>query len=295
MRWKDERRSDNVEDQRGARPPARLIAGGGIGTVVLLLIGLYLGADPKQLLQVVQQEQQQQQNRAPAGAGGGPAAAGTPDPVEEERKDFVSVVLAETEDVWQELFRKMGATYERPKLVVFTGQVDSACGLTESAVGPFYCPGDQKVYIDLKFYDELKERFRAPGEFAEAYVVAHEVGHHVQNLLGTSRKVSARQRGLDQVEANQLSVRLELQADFYAGVWAYHTQKMRNILEPGDLESALQAATAIGDDNIQRQARGYVVPDAFTHGTSEQRVRWFRKGFTTGDVSQGDTFSADPL
>jgi predicted metalloprotease len=278
-----------VEDQRGARPPAKLIAGGGIGTLIVLLVGLYLGADPKQLLQVVQQNQAQ----APGPAG--PAAPGKADPVEEERKDFVSVVLAETEDVWQKLFQEMGKTYERPKLVVFSGEVGSACGLTDAAVGPFYCPGDRKVYIDLSFYDQLKQRFRAPGEFAEAYVVAHEVGHHVQNLLGTSRRVSALQREADQVGANQLSVRLELQADFYAGVWAYHTQKMRNILEPGDLESALKAASAIGDDNIQRQARGRVVPDAFTHGTSEQRVRWFRKGFTTGDVSQGDTFSADPL
>jgi predicted metalloprotease len=285
MRWKEERRSDNVEDQRGARPPARLIAGGGIGTVVILLVGLYLGADPRQLLQLVQQ------NPAPAG----PAAPAQADPLEQERMDFVSVVLAETEDVWQKLFQEMGKTYERPKLVVFSGEVASACGLTDAAVGPFYCPGDMKVYIDLTFYDLLKQRFQAPGEFAEAYVIAHEVGHHVQNLLGTSRKVRALQRDLDQAGVNQLSVRLELQADFYAGVWAYHTQKMKNILEPGDLESALKAASAIGDDNIQRQARGRVVPDTFTHGTSEQRVHWFRKGFTTGDVSQGDTFNADPL
>jgi predicted metalloprotease len=285
MRWKDERRSDNVEDQRSFRPGPRTIVGGGIGTVVLVLVGLYLGADPQQMLQLVQQNQPQA--GAPAGQ--------PPDPAEEEKKDFVSVVLAETEDVWKKLFEDMGKTYERPKLVLFSGEVRSACGLADAAVGPFYCPGDQKVYIDLKFYDELKEKFKAPGEFAEAYVVAHEVGHHVQNLLGTSRKVSAAQRELGKAEANALSVRLELQADFYAGVWAYHTQKMRNILEPGDLESALTAASAIGDDTLQRQARGYVVPDAFTHGTSEQRVRWFRKGFTTGDVSQGDTFNADPL
>jgi predicted metalloprotease len=262
-----------------------MIAGGGIGTIIIVLVGLYLGADPRQILQFVQQ------NQPPAGA----PARQAPDPAEEERKDFVSVVLAETEDVWQNLFQEMGKTYERPKLVLFSGEVSSACGLTESAVGPFYCPGDQKVYIDLKFYDLLKERFKAPGEFAEAYVIAHEVGHHVQNLLGTSRKVSTLQHQAGKVEANQLSVRLELQADFYAGVWAYHTQKMKNILDPGDLESALRAASAIGDDTLQRQARGYVVPDAFTHGTSEQRARWFRKGFTTGDVSQGDTFSADPL
>jgi predicted metalloprotease len=283
MRWRDERRSENVEDQRGVQPRTMMV-GGGIGTLVLLLIVVLLGGDPQKLLQ-------QLPNNPPAAAQGPQAK----DPVQEERKDFVSVVLAETEDVWTDLFQQSGRKYQEPKLVLFNGEVQSACGFTSAAVGPFYCPGDQKVYIDLSFYDMLKQRFKAPGEFAQAYVIAHEVGHHVQNLLGISEKIDAMRRRVSKEESNQLSVRLELQADFFAGVWANHTQKLRHILEEGDIESALNAASAIGDDKIQLQARGYVVPDAFTHGSSEQRVRWFRRGFETGDMSRGDTFKANPL
>jgi predicted metalloprotease len=284
MRWKDERRSENVEDRRRI-PTAGIAIGGGVGTLLLVALALFLGAEPRDVLKLVQQKEQgaaRQANR--------PA-----DPVEEERKDFVSVVLAETEDVWKGLFRKMNREYREPHLVLFTDRVDSACGFASAAVGPFYCPGDERVYIDLSFYRELKERFRAPGEFAEAYVIAHEIGHHVQNLLGISAEVQAQRQRSSKEESNRLSVRLELQADFLAGVWAHHADKSRRILEAGDLESALRAASAIGDDRLQRQARGYVVPDSFTHGSSEQRVRWFRRGWGTGDISQGDTFAAESL
>ncbi len=217
------------------------------------------------------------------------------DPAEEERKEFVSVVLGYTEDVWEDLFRKMNKEYVKPKLELFRDATQSGCGNASSAVGPFYCPADQKVYLDLGFFQELKEKFKAPGDFAEAYVVAHEVGHHVQNLLGISDKVHAAQSRASKAEANELSVRLELQADFLAGVWAHHAQKIKSILEVGDVESGLRAATAIGDDRLQMEAQGYVVPDSFTHGTSKQRVRWFTKGLKTGDYSQGDTFNADDL
>jgi predicted metalloprotease len=286
MRWRDDRRSDNIEDERGA-PKTGLMIGGGAGGLVILLIAVLLGADPRALLQQVAQQQQNQQ------AGQGPRGAAA-DPAEEELKDFVRVVLADTEDVWNAQFEAMGKKYQEPVLHLFRGDVRSACGLATSAVGPFYCPGDQKVYIDLGFYSELKEKYGAPGEFAQAYVIAHEVGHHVQNLLGTSEKVNA-ERGQDKRRDNALSVRLELQADFLAGVWAHHAQKMKKILEPGDLESALTAASAIGDDKLQKEARGYVVPDSFTHGTSAQRMRWFKRGFDTGDMSQGDTFRARDL
>ena len=209
-------------------------------------------------------------------------------------KKFVSVVLGKTEDVWTDVFRKNGRQYREPTLVLFTDQVQSACGISGAAVGPFYCPGDQKVYIDLSFYEELRRRFNAPGDFAQAYVIAHEVGHHVQKLLGISDKVDAMQRRMSESDANQLSVRLELQADFFAGVFARYV-KEQGLLEPGDVEEALRAATAIGDDTIQKQSQGYVVPDSFTHGTSEQRLRWFRKGYDTGDIRQGDTFASTNL
>lgn len=295
MRWKDDRESENVEDRRGI-PATQMAVGGGLGTIVIVLIALLLGADPRQLLQ--QLPAQAPGAGAGAGPGGGvkPGGPGAPvDPAEEERARFVKVVLGDTEDVWRQLFRQSGKEYVDPKLVLFTGQVDSRCGMTSAAVGPFYCPGDQKVYIDLSFYDELQRRFKAPGEFAQAYVVAHEVGHHIQNLLGISRQVDSQRGRISEGEQRQLSVRLELQADFLAGVWAHHAQKMKNILEEGDIESALTAASAIGDDKIQKQARGYVRPDTFTHGSSEQRVRWFTKGFRTGDMNQGDTFKADRL
>jgi predicted metalloprotease len=255
--------------------------GGGLGGIVILVIALLLGADPRQLL-----EQLPSDGQVPATESSRPT-----NPEEEELRQFVGAVLADTEDVWNDIFRQMGRQYREPTLVLFTDQVQSACGVAGAAVGPFYCPGDGKLYIDLSFYRELKTRFRAPGDFAQAYVIAHEVGHHVQNLLGTMDQVNSARRRLSEAEANQLSVRLELQADFLAGVWAHHAQK-RGVLEQGDVEEALGAASAIGDDRLQRESQGYVVPDSFTHGTSEQRIRWFRKGLETGDIRQGDTFNA---
>ena len=282
MFWRDRRRSENVEDRRGASVPGGVLLGGG-GTILVVLLALLFGRDPAQLLQQLDAQVAETQ----------PTEAVAP-PQDDEMAQFVSVVLAETEDVWHEQFRKMGSEYREPHLVLFTGQVGSACGLASAAVGPFYCPGDDRVYIDLAFYDELRRRLQAPGDFAQAYVIAHEVGHHVQNLLGISEQVQQRSQQLGEAEANELSVRLELQADFLAGVWAHYAERMR-LLEAGDMEEALRAASAIGDDALQKQAQGYVVPDSFTHGTSEQRVRWFQRGFETGDVAQGDTFAATTL
>jgi len=284
MRWRGERESSNVEDRSGMSGGGRIAVGGGIGTLIIIIIAVLLGADPQQLLR-------QMPTDAPAPASQGSRST---NPEEEELRQFTSVVLRKTEDVWQEIFRQNGRTYQDPTLVLFTGRVESACGLGSAASGPFYCPGDQKLYIDLSFYEELRRRFSSPGDFAQAYVIAHEVGHHVQKLLGISDRVDSMQRRMSEVDANKLSVRLELQADFFAGVWARHVQQ-QGMLEQGDIEEALQAATAIGDDAIQRQSSGYVVPDSFTHGTSEQRLRWFRKGFDTGDIRQGDTFSATNL
>jgi predicted metalloprotease len=277
MRWREGRQSDNVEDRRGIG--GKGLAVGGIGSVVILLVALLLGVDPSRLL---------------SGGGSNPDtgthATRPANPEEDELKALSSSVLANTEDVWEEIFRQRGQQYRPPKLVLFTGQVDSPCGLSSAAVGPFYCPGDQKVYIDLSFYRELKTRFRAPGDFAQAYVIAHEVGHHIQNLLGTMEKVDSMRGRSSERDNNALSVRLELQADFYAGVWAHYAQK-KGWLEAGDVEEALNAATAIGDDRLQKETQGYVVPDSFTHGTSEQRMRWFRRGLETGDIKQGDTFN----
>jgi predicted metalloprotease len=255
-----------------------------LGTIVILILALLFGADPRQLLEQVPTDP----------SSGGVQSSRPVKPEEEELKQFVSVVLAKSEDVWNDVFRQNGRQYREPTLVLFTDQVQSACGMAGAAVGPFYCPADEKVYIDLTFYEELRRRFQAPGDFAQAYVIAHEVGHHVQNLLGISDRVDAMQRRVDRVEANRLSVRLELQADFFAGMFARYVQN-QGVLEAGDIEEALRAASAIGDDKIQRQTSGYVVPDSFTHGTSEQRFRWFKRGYDTGDMRQGDTFSASVL
>jgi len=285
MRTDEMRESQNVEDRRGSGP--KMALGGGIGGIILVIIVVLLGGNPQQLLQNL---------GPPQGGTSGPAGSGVgsgANPAQEKQAAFVSKVLGSTEDVWTELFRASGKRYVEPHLVMFTGRVESACGLADAAVGPFYCPADSKVYIDLGFYDELSERFGAPGDFAQAYVIAHEVGHHVQNLLGISEKVHALQQRASKEEANKLSVLLELQADFFAGVWANHAQSSNRILEAGDLEEALRCASAIGDDKLQMQARGYVVPESFTHGSAAQRVKWFRKGFETGDLSQGDTFSEE--
>ncbi len=282
MRWRSGRRSTNIEDKRGLRT-GRKVVGGGLGTILLVLAALYFGIDPTIILQ-----QGIQVDTAPSGT----SVPYEPTQKEMELADFVSVVLADTEDVWQAVFREMGGRYEEPKLVLFSGIVESACGLAQAAMGPFYCPRDHKVYIDLSFYNDLKQRIGAPGDFAQAYVIAHEVGHHVQNLLGILPKVQELRQGASQVQANRMSVRLELQADCLAGVWANRANKLRNILEPGDIEEALNAASAIGDDRLQRQSRGYVTPDSFTHGTSAQRVRWFKRGYDAGTVEACNTFGA---
>jgi uncharacterized protein len=270
MEWQGRRESDNVEDRRGIGGRG-LAVGGGV-SVLAVIVCLLLGVDPRVVLQ--------------GGGGSAPVStrpAASPEAAEQGRR-FVSVVLADTEDVWNAQFQKMGRRYQEPRLVLFSGRVQSACGFASDAVGPFYCPEDSQVYIDLSFFEDLKNRFRAPGDFAQAYVIAHEVGHHVQKQLGYTQKVHSQKGRVSETEYNRLSVRLELQADFLAGVWAHHAQKTKNILQPGDLDEALRAANAIGDDRLQRQAKGYVVPDAFTHGTSSQRARWFRLGFETGNV-----------
>ena len=285
MRWQDREQSTNVEDRRRSSP-GPVAMGGGIGTILLLVVMYFMGADPKALLDMATQGGQQQGTATPGAAG---------EELNDEMKQFVSVVLADTEKVWRQQFQKMGQQYVEPTLVMFSGQVRSACGHATAATGPFYCPGDQKVYIDFAFFDELKQRFKAPGDFAQAYVIAHEIGHHVQKLLGITDQVDAMRGRISEEEYNQLSVRLELQADFFAGMWAHHAEKQWHILERGDMEEALNAATAIGDDRLQHQAQGYVVPESFTHGTSAQRVRWFRKGLESGDFAQSDTFKARDL
>ena len=284
MRWKGRRESSNVEDRR-ASGGKKTVVGGGIGIIIVIIISLLMGEDPNQVLQQAMPDGQltsEQGNYTPSAA-------------DEEAANFVKVVLADNEDVWNSIFTSGCMKYKEPILVLFRSQVSSACGNASSSSGPFYCSGDQKIYIDLSFYDELKTRFKAPGDFAMAYVVSHEVGHHVQNLLGISDKVHAQRSQLSEEEYNKLSVRLELQADFFAGLWAHHADKMKSILDEGDIEEALNAANAIGDDRLQKQSQGYVVPDAFTHGTSEQRMRWFRKGYSTGDIGQGDTFASSSL
>lgn len=286
MKWQMGRRSDNVEDQRSsAGVPQSAIAGGGIGVLVLALVAMALGVDPSIVLNSVSSSDPNLPSQS----------SSVPNAQEAELKDFVSVVLADTEDTWTSVFQQMGQTYEEPKLVLFSGAVQSACGYAQAAMGPFYCPGDRKVYIDLSFYQDLKNLHNAPGDFAQAYVIAHEVGHHVQNLLGISRKVSTLQRPTSEVQANQLSVRLELQADCFAGIWANRAQQERQILEPGDVEEAITAASQIGDDRLQQQSRGYVTPDSFTHGSSAQRVKWFQQGFESGSIKQCNTFASNAL
>lgn len=281
MRDSQMRESQNFEDRRGMGTGPKA-AVGGIGGIIIVLIVIALGGNPQQLL-----------NQMGGSSTGG--AGGTVSTPEQERQVlFVKRVLGDTEDVWTKVLRERGSSYVPPTLVIFSDSTDSACGMGTAATGPFYCPGDSKVYIDLSFYDDLAGRFGASGDFAQAYVVAHEVGHHIQNLTGTSRKVHAARAQVSEAEYNQLSVRLELQADFYAGVWAHHAQS-RGLLEAGDVEEALRCAAAIGDDRLQRKATGRVQPESFTHGTSEQRVRWFKKGLESGDFTKGDTFAADPL
>lgn len=283
MLWQGRRESENVEDERGSGGGGRLAIGGGIGGVIVVVLYLLLGGDPQALL-----NSQQGASISQPGQVDGVAPR-------DEAGKFVAVVLADTEDAWHDIFRQIGRQYEEPKLVLFSDQTSSGCGFASGASGPFYCPQDRRVYIDLGFYRLLQERLGAGGDFAQAYVIAHEVGHHVQNLLGITDRVQAARRRISNSEYNQLSVRLELQADFLAGVWARYADRTKQVVEAGDIEEAMRAAAAVGDDRLQRRARGYVVPDSFTHGTSEQRVRWFRKGYETGDLRQGDTFNAHEL
>lgn len=283
MKFKGRTQSRNVQDRRGGGMKTGMTLGA--GTIVVVIIALLMGQDPMQILQQTVGDQSAQNSQPYESTAR-----------EDELMEFTGVVLKDTEDVWNKLFREqLGRAYKEPQLVVFSGGVQSACGMASSATGPFYCPGDDMVYLDLSFFDELGNRFGAPGDFAMAYVIAHEVGHHIQNLLGTTSQVDQYRGKVSEKEYNALSVRLELQADFLAGVWAHHAQSMNNILDPGDIEEALRAANAIGDDRLQKQSQGRVVPDAFTHGTSEQRMRWFKKGYETGDISQGDTFNASYL
>jgi hypothetical protein len=292
MRWRQGRRSQNVEDRRGARTPmgGGLRIGGG-GLLLLLLVMWLLGADPMTLLSMLTGGTDTTQ----VDPRGYPTETATPQAggAQDEQAEFVSVVLADTEDAWGQIFSQAGRRYEPPRLVLFTDVVRSACGMAQAAMGPFYCPMDQKVYIDLGFYRDLQQRFRAPGDFAQAYVIAHEVGHHIQTLLGISQQVGEQRQRMSQAQGNALSVRLELQADCFAGVWANHADRHRQLLEEGDVEEGLNAAAAIGDDRLQRQTQGTVVPESFTHGSSEQRVSWFRRGLESGSMESCDTFSAD--
>ena len=282
MRLDEIEESSNVEDRRGSIPRGGMVAGGGISIVVLAIIVGLLGGDPQQVLDASKTMQ-----------GGAPQSSDQAQPINDEAKRFVSKVLKETEDVWTDIFRENGMTYQKPKLVVFTERVETGCGTADSGVGPFYCPADNQVYIDPTFYETMEKQLGAGGDFAQAYVVAHEVGHHVQNLLGTSDKVNAARRRMSETEFNKVSVRMELQADFYAGVWAKRAGKLK--IDRGDIEEAMNAATQIGDDTLQKRGQGYVEPEKFTHGTAAQRVNWFMKGFKSGDIRDGDTFNARNL
>jgi uncharacterized protein len=277
MRWRGRQGSSNVDDRRGISGGGIAIGGGIIG-VIALVVNFLLGGDASQLPLPNQNQPLSAEQKA----------------AQDSQAQFVSVVLRETENVWNDIFSQMGSNYEEPRLELFSGSTQSACGAASSATGPFYCPGDQDIYIDLSFYDDLQNRFGAPGDFAMAYVIAHEVGHHIQNLLGTSDKMARLRQSSSESEYNRYSVMLELQADFYAGVWAHHVRGM-GLLESGDVEEALNAANAIGDDRLQKQSQGYIVPESFTHGTSAQRMYWFKRGFETGDLRQGDTFNAPGL
>jgi uncharacterized protein len=277
MQWRNRRRSSNVEDRRG-KGMGKFV-GGGVTGIIFLVLYLIMGGNPTDVID----------------SGSPPASEYRATEEEQELKEFVSVVLAETEDTWSKIFAANGADYREPVLVLYTGRVQSACGISGSAAGPFYCPGDEKLYIDLSFYQELKSKFQAPGDFAMAYVVAHEVGHHIQNLMGITDQMASLRQQLSPEDYNQYSIRLELQADFFAGVWAHHASRIKGLVEEGDIEEALTAASAIGDDNIQKRSQGYTVPESFTHGTSEQRMRWFKKGYQTGDFNQGNTFEAERL
>jgi len=285
MRWKDSRRSTNIDDRRSVRLSGKA-KGGGIGILVLALIGMYFGIDPGLIMQVGSEL---------TGGSKVEQSAYKPSAEENQLADFVSVVLADTEDTWSAVFAENGGRYQEPTLVMFTGAVESACGFAQAAMGPFYCPADRKVYIDLGFYQDLKDKMGAPGDFAQAYVIAHEVGHHVQNLLGISDKMAQMRGKVSQADYNRLSVRLELQADCFSGVWAHQADRARQILEQGDVAEALNAASMIGDDRLQKQSRGYVTPDSFTHGSSEQRVRWFKRGMQGGTLGDCDTFGAKTL
>ena len=286
MRWEDGRRSDNVEDRRGMRVGGKGLAVGGLGTVALVLIAMFLGVDPGVVLnQVAGQPAAEEQQADPASRS----------PEENRLAEFSSVVLADTEDVWNQVFRESGSQYQLPKMVLFSGAVNSACGFAQAAMGPFYCPNDQKLYLDLSFFNDLHTRHDAPGDFAQAYVIAHEVGHHVQNLMGVLEQTHAAKARASEEEANAIQVRVELQADCLAGVWASRAHQNRQILESGDIEEALGAAAGVGDDRLQKQSRGYVVPESFTHGSSEQRMRWFMAGAKSGDPNQCNTFKAAKL
>ncbi len=285
MRWKSGRRSSNVEDRRGRRVTGK-VKGGGLGIIILALVGMYFGIDPGLILNMGDQMAPVPTEQS------GPVRHSA---AEQELADFVSVVLADTEDTWNQVFAAAGKTYREPTLVLFSGAVQSACGYGQAAMGPFYCPGDSKVYIDLSFYQDLKKKLNSPGDFAQAYVIAHEVGHHVQNLLGISGKVHAQRSRLAEKENNKLSVMLELQADCLAGIWANKADRVRHLVEPGDIEEALTAASNIGDDRLQKKSRGYVTPDSFTHGSSAQRVQWFRSGYSSGTFSSCNTFAAKDL
>ena len=283
MRWQNRRRSSNIEDRRGTRG-RKMTLGGGLGAVVLVLIYMFVGGDKEKISQGIQSLQQNNTSQTRALT-----------QQEKELGEFVAVVLADTEDVWHMLFRRNDLQYREPKLVLFSTAVESACGFSQSATGPFYCSADEKIYIDLNFLQELQRRLNAPGDFAMAYVIAHEVGHHVQKLLGVMDQRAQMYQRSSKSEYNRYMVRLELQADFFAGIWAHHAQRMHNILEEGDIQEGINAAGAVGDDRIQKKTRGYVVPDSFTHGTSKQRARWFLKGWKSGDLSQGNTFKARSL